>query len=408
MNFELEQPIHGNIPNIIQFVPVQDSSITTINTLFMSTTTPNTLKYTDSTGTLHTIEIPTTVVDSLNGLVGPLNITTPNSTLTITNSSPDIELDINLAHANTWTALQTFSGNTLGNNYQINGGYRFWGKDTNGVVMFYGADSYSSHGNQIMDFGVNVTQQANSGGLPSPTATYGGGLFRYDLRTGNPSALVSLASATGNAEFYILLQPSGTTGGGNPIFGCSANGIVGTIHNTLDNSLGDIILNPNASTSTTKTENSGYIDLLGSYWNGSASVPYGFRVQSDITATTPAGQLNFNLNNNGTITTLMNISQSGSLNLFTSQTTITGTTAGSIIASQLFQGSSYKKVVIYLSGYENDTATAQTYTYDTAFTNTPVISANNSGLTPTVSTTSISFNPDNTTVYTGFIILEGY
>ena len=209
----------------------------------------------------------------------------------------------------------------------------------------------------------------------------------------------------------------------------------------------NIIMNPIASTSITTTENSGYIDLLGSYYNGTASVPYGFRLQSDITATTPTGNLNLNLNNNGTITNLLNIDQSGNINIISGniefhnagsiriaygninmingsypnsiacvylnlgalQTTIAGTTAGSIIASQPFQGTSYKKVVIYLSGYENDTTTAQTYTYDTAFTNTPIITANNSGLTPTtVSTTAISFNPDNTTAYTGFIILEGY
>ena len=153
-----------------------------------------------------------------------------------------------LNRTNTWLKTQIFNGGTIGNNYQINGGYRFWGNDTNGVVMFYGADSYPSYGNQIMEFGVNVTQQANSGGLPSPTATYGGGLLRYDLRTGNPSTLVSLASATGNAEFYILLQPSGTAGESNPIFGCSANGIVGTIYNIIDDGSGNMKIAKNITT----------------------------------------------------------------------------------------------------------------------------------------------------------------
>ncbi len=91
------------------------------------------------------------------------------------------------------------------------------------------------------------------------------------------------------------------------------------------------------------------------------------------------------------------------------QTTITGTTAGSLIISMPEQGSSYKKVIIYASGYENDSTTAQTYTYPTAFVNTPVITTN-SGTIPVVTTTgtTLSIAPNTTTLYTGFIIIEGY
>jgi hypothetical protein len=47
-------------------------------------------------------------VASLNGLTGALNLSTPNSTLNIGTSGSNITLDLNLANANTWTALQTF------------------------------------------------------------------------------------------------------------------------------------------------------------------------------------------------------------------------------------------------------------------------------------------------------------
>lgn len=91
------------------------------------------------------------------------------------------------------------------------------------------------------------------------------------------------------------------------------------------------------------------------------------------------------------------------------QTTIVGTTAGSIIASQPEQGASYKKVVIYLDGYENDSTTAQTYTFPVAFVNTPVASVNTTSIAGmTISNSSVSFAPDSTTIYTGFIIIEGY
>ncbi len=136
----------------------------------------------------------------------------------------------------------TSGGNYLGDNYQINGGYRFWGNDSSGIVMFLGADDFSSSGNQILDFGVNVDQQTNTGGLPSPTGSYGGGLFRFDLRSGNPSGLSTLNGAVGNAEFYVLLQENGSTGQGNTIFGCTANGILGTKYNILDDGSGNLIV----------------------------------------------------------------------------------------------------------------------------------------------------------------------
>ena len=103
------------------------------------------------------------------------------------------------------------------------------------------------------------------------------------------------------------------------------------------------------------------------------------------------------------------MSIAGSLSLATSQTTITGTTAGSAIASMPFQGSSYKKVIVYLDGYENDSTTAQTYKFPVAFTYTPS-TTNNSASVPgvTVSTTELSLAPDTTTAYTGWIIIEGY
>jgi hypothetical protein len=47
-------------------------------------------------------------VSSLNGLTGALTIQSPNGTINVTTSSPNINIDINLAHSNAWSALQTF------------------------------------------------------------------------------------------------------------------------------------------------------------------------------------------------------------------------------------------------------------------------------------------------------------
>ena len=101
--------------------------------------------------------------------------------------------------------------------------------------------------------------------------------------------------------------------------------------------------------------------------------------------------------------TYVSISNKGSINSAAPQTTLTGT-VGTAICSQPFQGSSYKKAIIYLSGY-TDTGT-QIYTFPTAFTNTPYVYGLSAGVSgATVSTTQITFA---TTTVSGFVFVEGY
>jgi hypothetical protein len=85
------------------------------------------------------------------------------------------------------------------------------------------------------------------------------------------------------------------------------------------------------------------------------------------------------------------------------QTTLTGS-AGTAICSQPEQGSSYKKVVVYLSGY-TDTGT-QVFTYPTAFSNTPYVYGLTAGVSgATATTTTVTFT---VATQTGFVFLEGY
>ena len=99
---------------------------------------------------------------------------------------------------------------------------------------------------------------------------------------------------------------------------------------------------------------------------------------------------------------------SGAINSSTAPASFAGTTAGTVYWAMPFQGAGYKKAVVFLSGYENDTATAQTITYPTAFADTPNIY--NPGAVPGVSTTTttLSIDPDNTTTYTNWLIVEGF
>jgi len=95
-------------------------------------------------------------------------------------------------------------------------------------------------------------------------------------------------------------------------------------------------------------------------------------------------------------------------NTSTPQTTLTGSTAGTITYSMPTAEGAYKKFVAYASGYENDTTTAQTITFPTAFINTPYVVTAPSGLISSTTTTSITLASGTTTTYTGWVIIEGY
>ena len=92
----------------------------------------------------------------------------------------------------------------------------------------------------------------------------------------------------------------------------------------------------------------------------------------------------------------------------TSQNTLTGTSAGSIVWSQPMQGSALKLVVLYANGYENTTTTAQSITFTKAFTNTPAVIVNTTGMSITVSTTGVTLPTSMTATASGWIIIAGY
>src|SRR5260370_13771040 len=60
----------------------------------------------------------------------------------------------------------------------------------------------------------------------------------------------------------------------------------------------------------------------------------------------------------------------------TRQTTLAGTTAGSMVWSMPSEGSGFKRFIGHYTGYENTSATAQTVTYPVAFSLPPKITTN--------------------------------
>ena len=103
------------------------------------------------------------------------------------------------------------------------------------------------------------------------------------------------------------------------------------------------------------------------------------------------------------------VSFGSSINPNISQVTTSAPTSGSIISSEPFRGTSYRKAIFYFDAYENDTATDQTIDFQANFTTIAATTINTTGLTITVTTSGIIITaPDSTTTYSGIVIVEGY
>lgn len=88
---------------------------------------------------------------------------------------------------------------------------------------------------------------------------------------------------------------------------------------------------------------------------------------------------------------------------------LAGTTAGSVLWRQDIDSmDTIKRFVAYTSAYENDTTTNQTITFPTAYTYTPAVATNTTGLTVSASTTTLTITaPNSTTTYSGVIEVVG-
>ena len=358
----------------------------------------------NSSGQIYIASVPPVdiaVTAPITNTGNTLGLAFDNATLVLNGSN---QLVLNLNNANTWTALQTIKPSTsitpialLGEQTTsstamvniiytstdaaglVAGTYPFI-QATAGTDTFIGVLAGNSNTGTAAQFNSNV----GIGYQVLFKSTTGG----YNVAVGNYAMYYNTGGDSNVAIGYEALL-SNTTGYANVAVGEYAldDNTTGS-QNTAIGARALILFNNTTSTA-------GNIVAIGY----SAASNYTGSETNDIVIGNVAG-----------IAGESNAVRIGtSIQLGTStQTTLTGTTAGSIVWSQPFQSGSYKKFIGYASGYENTTATAQTITYPTAFTETPMILGNSTGMTLSTSTSALTLPASMSASATGWIIIEGY
>lgn len=112
---------------------------------------------------------------------------------------------------------------------------------------------------------------------------------------------------------------------------------------------------------------------------------------------------NWSSNNlGGTLT----VSAATGKGLVPAPTTLAGTTAGNV-NYWVDEAGAYKRMVISASGYENTSGTAQVITFPLAFSSTPAVTVNTTGMTVTPAATTLTLPTGMGATASGTIVVEG-
>lgn len=259
--------------------------------------------------------------------------------------------------------------------------------------------------------GVDATAVGNSSAVTANFAV----AYGYNTLASGSNALVIGASATTNKASNIVIGANltGSAFASSIVLGTSTSGQLDptTAANQLsigtpDVPINDVYLGRGAKGDGTTP--SGSVNVSATVGANIVGGPLTIR-PGNGTGTGGSGAIIFQVapvagtsSTANTMATAWQISNKGGLNASTAQGTLTGS-AGTAVCSQPFQGATYKKVICFLAGY-TDTATLS-YTYPTAFTNTPYVYGLSAGVTAaSATTTAVTFT---STLLSGFVFMEG-
>lgn len=248
----------------------------------------------------------------------------------------------------------------------------------------------------------------------------------WTLNAATSSEAITLAKILTASSGFAANAASSVAGGftvtgGNTQLGSATGNTVKSFNNTLDDGSGNTSVAGSATVGTASANQAivkgaaagspPQIAAVGSDTDiGVTVVPKGTgTVQLGTAASQPVKSFNNTLDDGAGNATLAGAATATVVKPSTAVASFAGTTAGTVYWTMPMQGVGYKRVEVYLSGYENDTTTAQTITFPTAFATGAVVSINTAAV-PGVSTTltTLSIVPDTTTAYTGLIVVEGF